>query len=162
MNGNIDTSKDLVIYQDNFDFVLSAVLVLMITLILFVVGKNLYQNENLDLAVFLMVSLLFLIFLFVFLKICKDFFSKTPLLRVNNKGFFTKKTGNILWVDVDSISILSGGGPSIAFLMVNLKNGKKITINTNSVRIPSNQVFSVNQAQQLLDVLSAYKEAVNS
>ena len=168
MNENIDTNKEIVVYQSKIK--LSILLLALVIGILGVLSLAWigYKNGRADLVSSLGLLAFETFFIYLFFSTCKQFFIKTPLFKINSKGFFTRKTGDVLWNDVDKIDINTVrslipteallSGSSMSQVILEFKNGKKVTINPNFIELPGEKPFVRDRGLNVFKLMDAYKK----
>lgn len=156
MNENIDTTKPLIVHQSKFTLVVLLLFYFCFGLVfvyLPILTNHIQNQKNL-----LIVIGAFAILLFFFIKTCRQFFIKTPVLQLDNKGFFTRKTGNVSWNEINEITMFATSG--LTYIVLVFKNGKKVNINPIGMRVPNEGVYAVaNRAFAVFEIMQAYKKA---
>ncbi|MDD5464128.1 MAG: hypothetical protein PHP62_03190 [Candidatus Moranbacteria bacterium] len=147
---NIDTSKELVIYQNKFWLVLWIVMIILIGCSPLIIGVQTTDQSKIILRYVLSIGSIL-----ISLIISRQFFIKTPLLRVNKEGFFARKTGDVLWNDVENMSMLAiPHGASL--IVVKLKNGNEFKINPVNMRLADEGVYNPNRGFGIFEIMNAY------
>lgn len=155
MNENIDTSKELVIYQNKAWLILWITMILLIGWSPVIIGVQ-TTNQNTMIWRYILSAGSVIITLII----SRQFFIKDPLLKVSKEGFFTRKTGNVSWGDVSNIDTLGtvpvGTSSPIA---IAFKDGRKINISTNNMRLPKESAFNPDRGFGVVEIMQTYRKA---